>query len=170
MNSRTCCMSHFMISSFILNTTVAAYNNSFQHQALMWAWWFLILQQHSALEIQLCTNVWCKSEKQKASCWNNFYGSLNMCVLHMCTGSVGFLAGSVTCAQDKQIGKKGGGVSLYNREQSADEARLSSEMVLNCKPSNIPTTNFDSKLLEGLTHHGFWCSSGNTHQSTFVLW
>lgn len=60
-----------------------------------------------------------------------------MCVLHMCTGSVGFLAGSVTCAQDKQIGKKGG-VSLYNREQSADEARLSSEMV-NLQISQLQT-------------------------------
>lgn len=32
-----------------------------------------------------------------------------MCVLPMCTGPVGFLAGSVTCAQDKQIGKTEGG-------------------------------------------------------------
>lgn len=53
------------------------------------------------------------------------------------------------CTRQTDWKEGGGGVSLYNREQSADEARLSSEMVLNCKPSNIPTTNFDSKLLEG---------------------
>lgn len=32
-----------------------------------------------------------------------------MCVLHMCTGSAGSLAGSLTCARGKQIGKKEGG-------------------------------------------------------------
>lgn len=52
-------------------------------------------------------------QNKRASCWNNFCGSMNMCVSVCVVAYVcrlaGSLAGSLTCAQGKQIGKLEGG-------------------------------------------------------------